>query len=118
MRSAEAIGGRSRRDATDAFTRGGSAMFSLRTRLLRACRRSLIRRAVTLAAIALTIAPALAVAEVPFAATPDADPFYAQPKPFPNLPVGTVLQSRPILFRPSLRIPMLNQAWRIQYVSR
>ncbi|MGO1070725.1 lipase family protein [Lysobacter sp. CA199] len=93
-------------------------MFSLRTRPLRACRRSLFRRAATLAAIALTIAPALAAAEVPFAATPDADPFYAQPKPFPNLPVGTVLQSRPILFRPSLGIPMLNQAWRIQYVSR
>lgn len=57
--------------------------------------------------------------KVPFAPTPDPDPFYAQPEPFPVDAVpGTILNSRKVNFRPALSIPMANGAWQIQYVTR
>jgi hypothetical protein len=93
-------------------------MFSSTLRIFQDWRRSL-RRIAPLAAVVLAFSPVVTMAqEIPFAPTPDSDPFYAQPSPFPNLPVGTILESKPILFRPSFGIPMLNQAWRLKYVSR
>lgn len=55
---------------------------------------------------------------VPFAPTPDPDPFYAQPDPMPNLPPGTILNSRVITFAPAGGIPMANEAWHLQYMTR
>lgn len=58
-----------------------------------------------------------APAAIPYAATPDSDPFYAQPEPMPSLLPGTILKSRPITFTPLLGRPMPNPAWQLQYVS-
>lgn len=52
----------------------------------------------------------------PFMPTPDADPFYAQPNPMPNVPPGTILNSRAVTFAP-LGIPLPNPAWQLQYMS-
>lgn len=64
-------------------------------------------------------AGAALIKRVPFAPTPDPDPFYDQPEPFPvNAAPGTILNSRKITFRPGLSIPMANAAWQLQYVTR
>lgn len=52
----------------------------------------------------------------PFMPTPDADPFYAQPNPMPNVPPGTILNSRSVQFAP-LGIPLPNPAWQLQYMA-
>jgi hypothetical protein len=53
---------------------------------------------------------------IPFMPTPDADPFYAQPSPLPNVPPGTILDSRSVTFAP-LGVPLPNPAWQLQYMS-
>lgn len=56
---------------------------------------------------------------VPFAPTPDADPFYAQPSPMPNVPPGTILNSREVTYAPGLGVPIpLFPAWQLQYMTR
>ncbi len=54
---------------------------------------------------------------VPFAPTPDPDAFYAQPQPLPNVPPGTLLNSREVTFKPA-GVPEPNPAWLIQYMTR
>lgn len=54
---------------------------------------------------------------IPFAPTPDADPFYAQPDPLPDVPPGTVVNSREVSFAPG-GVPQPNPAWLIQYMTR
>lgn len=54
---------------------------------------------------------------VPFAPTPDPDPFYAQPQPMPDVPPGTLLNSKEVTFAPA-GIPEPNPAWLIQYMTR
>lgn len=54
---------------------------------------------------------------VPFAPTPDADPFYAQPAEFPNDTPGTILESREIAFAPG-GVPTPTTAWQLKFVSR
>ncbi len=54
---------------------------------------------------------------IPFAPTPDADAFYAQPDPLPNVAPGTLLNSREAAFSPA-GIPQPNPAWLIQYMTR
>lgn len=56
-------------------------------------------------------------AGIPFAPTPDSDPFYAQPNPLPNVAPGTVLNSRSTTFSPG-GVPQPNPAWLIQYMTR
>lgn len=56
-------------------------------------------------------------ATIPFAPTPDSDPFYAQPDPMPNVAPGTVLKSRSVTFSPG-GVPQPNSAWQLQYASR
>jgi hypothetical protein len=53
---------------------------------------------------------------VPYAPTPDADPFYAAPDPLPNVPPGTVLNSRTATFVAS-GTTLQNLAWQLQYMS-
>lgn len=55
--------------------------------------------------------------QVPFAPTPDPDPFYAQPVPLPDVPPGTVLNFREATFAPA-GVPQPNPAWLIQYLTR
>ena len=55
---------------------------------------------------------------VPFAPTPDADPFYAQPSPLPDVAPGAILNSRSVGFAPALGLPMPNPAWQLQYMTR
>lgn len=57
-----------------------------------------------------------AAQDMAFAPTPDADPFYAQPMPLPNVPPGTLLNSREVTFAPG-GFPLPNQAWQLQYMS-
>ena len=52
----------------------------------------------------------------PFLPTPDADPFYAQPQPLPDVPPGTILNSRSVTFAP-FGVPLPNPAWQLQYMS-
>ncbi|HWU69586.1 MAG TPA: lipase family protein [Stenotrophobium sp.] len=56
-------------------------------------------------------------ASIPFAPTPDSDPFYAQPESMPEVPPGTVLRSRSTTVTPLLGVPLPYTAWQIQYVS-
>jgi hypothetical protein len=58
------------------------------------------------------------VTAVPFAPTPDMDPFYAQPSRMPSVPNGTILNSRSVTFAPAGSLPMVNEAWQLQYVTR
>jgi triacylglycerol lipase len=58
-----------------------------------------------------------AAAAIAYAPTPDADPFYAQPNPMPNVPPGTILNSRSVTFAP-LGVPQPNPAWQLQYMSK
>jgi len=53
---------------------------------------------------------------IPFAPTPDSDPFYAQPNPMPDAPLGTILESRAAKFAP-LGVELPNEAWQLKYVS-
>jgi hypothetical protein len=67
-------------------------------------------------------APATASADsgsaaISYAPTPDADPFYAQPNPMPDVPPGTILNSRSVTFAP-LGVPEPNPAWQLQYMSQ
>lgn len=55
---------------------------------------------------------------VPFAPTPETDPFYAQPKPLPDVAPGTVLNSREVTFAPAVSLPQPNPAWQLQYMTR
>lgn len=61
---------------------------------------------------------ATAAQAVPFASKPDPDPFYRQPATLPDLPRGTILNSRSITFAPVGGVPMPNNAWQLQFVSR
>lgn len=45
-----------------------------------------------------------------------ADAFYAQPRPLPDVPAGTILQSREVQFAP-YGLPLPNPAWQLQYMS-
>jgi hypothetical protein len=47
---------------------------------------------------------------------PDDDPFYAQPSPMPDVPPGSVLDSRPTTIR-ALAIPVPVRAWQVKYLS-
>lgn len=47
---------------------------------------------------------------------PDADPFYAQPSPMPDVAPGTVLDSRSTIIR-ALAIPVPVKAWQVKYLS-
>ena len=76
-----------------------------------------IRRILTvavLAAAALVATPAADAAGLP--PHPAADPFYAQPSPFPDVAPGTVLDSRPITIR-ALTLPVPIRAWQVKYRS-
>lgn len=53
---------------------------------------------------------------IPYAPTPDADPFYAQPQPFPDAPPGTIVKFREVTFAPA-GIAQPNPAWLIQYIT-
>lgn len=59
---------------------------------------------------------------VPFPPTPDPDPFYAKPDPMPDVPPGTILKTRPVVFKPALGIALSQgesfQAWQLQYMTR
>ena len=79
-------------------------------------RRTLVAAAAAvLAAAALTAAaPAASAAELP--PHPAADPFYAQPSPFPDVAPGTILDSRPITIR-ALTLPLPIRAWQVKYRS-
>jgi hypothetical protein len=55
--------------------------------------------------------------EVRYAPTPDPDPFYAQPDPFPRRAPGTILKARRVQFRPGLSIPLPGRAWQLQYIT-
>lgn len=59
-------------------------------------------------------APAEAAPDLP--PHPDSDPFYAQPSPMPDVPPGTVLDSRPTTIR-ALAIPVPVRAWQVKYLS-
>lgn len=54
---------------------------------------------------------------VPYAPTPDPDPFYAAPAALPDLPPGSILESRAITFAPA-GVPQPNPAWQLQYLTR
>jgi hypothetical protein len=54
---------------------------------------------------------------VPFAPAPDPDAFYAQPEPLPDVPPGTILNSRAATFSP-VGVPQPNPAWLLQYMTR
>ncbi|MET0654062.1 MAG: lipase family protein [Pseudoxanthomonas sp.] len=98
--------------------KGGSVMLFSKSNSARDWRRGMSHGAL-LAFALLASSPAFSAEPyVPFAPTPDTDSFYAQPQPFPNLPVGTILESRKITFKPTAGVPMLNKAWRLKYVSR
>lgn len=58
------------------------------------------------------------VASVPFASTPDPDPFYAQPASFPSDAPGTLLESRRITFAPARLPVVVTEAYQIRYVTR
>lgn len=53
---------------------------------------------------------------IPFAPTPDPDPFYAQPALL-TAPSGTILDSRSVTYAPA-GAPLPNPAWQIKFVSR
>jgi len=55
---------------------------------------------------------------IPFAPTPDPDAFYAQPASAPEVPAGTVINSRKITLRPAVMLPLPNDAWQLQYMTR
>lgn len=57
------------------------------------------------------------ITAVPFPPAPEPDPFYAQPEPMPNVPPGTILNSRPITYAPA-GVPLPNEAWHLQYMTR
>ena len=59
----------------------------------------------------------IAEKSVPFAPSPDADPFYAQPGVFSDDTPGTILRSRAVTFAPG-GISLPNPAWQLQYVTR
>ncbi|WP_326953379.1 lipase family protein [Amycolatopsis sp. NBC_01286] len=77
-----------------------------------------IRRTLTvvvLAAAAL-VAPAATASAAGLPPNPAADPFYAQPSPFPDVAPGTILDSRPITIR-ALTLPVPIRAWQVKYRS-
>jgi hypothetical protein len=77
------------------------------------------RRRVVLALLAalLTSVPAQAnAAPTDWPPHPDSDPFYTQPNPMPDVPPGTVLDSRPTTVR-ALAIPVPVRAWQVKYLS-
>ncbi|WP_328648454.1 lipase family protein [Amycolatopsis sp. NBC_00348] len=77
-----------------------------------------IRRTLTvvvLAAAAL-VAPATTASAAGLPPNPAADPFYAQPSPFPDVAPGTILDSRPITIR-ALTLPVPIRAWQVKYRS-
>lgn len=54
---------------------------------------------------------------IPFAPTPDTDPFYAQPASFPNTTPGTIIASRSVTYAPDAA-SQPNSAWELKFVSR
>jgi hypothetical protein len=56
-------------------------------------------------------------ASIPFPSATDSDPFYAQPKPFPNVPNGTILASRSVTYEPD-SVAQPNAAWELKFASR
>lgn len=75
--------------------------------------RRILTAAVLLAAALTAATPADAAGLPP---NPAADPFYAQPSPFPDVPPGTVLDSRPVTIR-ALALPVPIRAWQVKYRS-
>ena len=75
--------------------------------------RRILTAAVLLAAALTAATPADAAGLPP---NPAADPFYAQPSPFPDVPPGTVLDSRPVAIR-ALALPVPIRAWQVKYRS-
>ncbi len=65
-----------------------------------------------------SVASTATAAPVPFPPTPDSDPFYAQPSPFPKLAPGTILASRSVTYAPVGGVAMSNAAWELKFVSR
>ncbi|MGH8461112.1 MAG: lipase family protein [Stenotrophobium sp.] len=55
-------------------------------------------------------------ADIPYAPTSDTDAFYQQPEPMPDVPSGTILNSRSITFAPQ-GVPLPDSAWQLQYLS-
>jgi hypothetical protein len=70
--------------------------------------------------VPMIAASALAASTAPASAqtvpSPYNDPFYTQPNPMPDVPPGTVLNSRPVTIT-ALGIPTTIQAWQILYAS-
>ena len=54
---------------------------------------------------------------IPYPSATDSDPFYAQPSPFPNLPHGTILQSRTATYDPYGTASMTNTTYQLKFVS-
>jgi hypothetical protein len=57
-------------------------------------------------------------AAIPYPPTPDTDPFYAQPQTWPDVPAGTIINSRAVSFAPQGGIQEPNKAWQLQFMSR
>ncbi|MDP9140600.1 MAG: lipase family protein [Pseudomonadota bacterium] len=55
-------------------------------------------------------------AEMRYPPTANDDAFYAQPQPMPQVPPGTILNSRAVRFAP-YGVPLPNPAWQLQYMS-
>ena len=49
--------------------------------------------------------------------TPDPDPFYAQPEPMPCVPLGTILDLRPVTLTPMHGLALPNEAWHLKFMS-
>ena len=62
-------------------------------------------------------APPVGTQSMPFAPTPDTDPFYAQPASFAGTQPGAILASRPVTYAPDGAVQP-NPAWQIKFVSR
>ena len=58
-----------------------------------------------------------AASGIPFPSATDADPFYAQPSPFPAVSHGTILASRSVTFAPN-GVTMSNVAYQVKFASR
>lgn len=56
--------------------------------------------------------------KVPFAPTPDADAFFAQPTPFPDVAPGTILKSREVKLALFGGMPLPQKAWQLQFATR
>ncbi len=62
--------------------------------------------------------PVADLSKVPFAPTPDADTFFAQPAPFPDVAPGTILKSREVKLTLFGGLPVPHKAWQLQFATR